>query len=517
MSLNSASVLPVAGAFIAIAIYIYMRAKTQALNRPLPPGPNRLPIVGNIFDIPAEEQWKAYAQWAHQYGTYALTSREVIYLEVLGQPIVVLNTEKAVLDLWDKRSSNYSDRPHSEMLHLIEHDWSFAHMRYGQLWRRHRRTFHQFFHQNAVKDFEKNLVRIAPQLLKRLYEEPAGFMQHIRHVAGAQILSVTYGIEAAESDDEYMAVMERAMSGISQAFKPPAVWVDYLPFLKYVLPWVPGAGFKQKVAQWKADGLAMKQVPWRNVVRDGPDIPIAVKLMERISHLNDKAYAEEERIAENVAGVAYGGGADTTIGTLQFFILAMSLFPEVQKRAQEKLDRVVGLNRLPIFSDRASLPYLNALCKECLRWTPVLPLGLAHQCLEDDAYNGNLIPGGTILFQNTWAILRDPKRYPEPEEFRPERFLKEGKMNPDVLDPAVIAFGAGRRVCPGRYFSELSLFINIASVLHIFRISPAIDSQGQPIWRKPKLVSGVIVHPEPFECTIKPRSSSAETLILGLE
>jgi len=207
--------------------------------------------------------------------------------------------------------------------------------------------------------------------------------------------------------------------------------------------------------------------------------------------------------------------AVTTVSTLHSFFLAMFLFPAVQKRAQDELARIVGPNRLPQFSDRADLPYINALCKECMRWQPVTPLGLAHKSLADDEYNGYFIPGGSVIMQNTWAILHDPKRYPEPEEFRPERYLKDGQINPEVMDPAVVAFGAGRRICPGRYFSDMSLFLNVAYVLHTFDISPALDTQGNMIKPEPKMTTGFLSHPVPFECSIKPRSTHAEALILG--
>lgn len=80
----------------------------------------------------------------------------------------------------------------------------------------------------------------------------------------------------------------------------------------------------------------------------------------------------------------------------------MVLYPGVQKRAQEELEKIVGPSRLPEFSDRASLPYVDALCKECLRWQPVLPLGVAHKNIDVDEYKGYRIPAGSAIFQNTW-------------------------------------------------------------------------------------------------------------------
>ena len=63
------------------------------------------------------------------------------------------------------------------------------------------------------------------------------------------------------------------------------------------------------------------------------------------------------------------------ISVLHWFFLAMVLYPEAQKKAQEELDAVTEMTRLPEFSDRESLPYVEALCLECLRWNPATPLG----------------------------------------------------------------------------------------------------------------------------------------------
>ena len=142
----------------------------------------------------------------------------------------------------------------------------------------------------------------------------------------------------------------------------------------------------------------------------------------------------------------------------------MLLFPEVQKKAQAELTAVVGAHRLPEFDDEPSLPYVRALIKELLRWRSVVPLSVPHRSVEDDEYRGYFIPKGTIVISNIWcgiyvstchykyiingicrAYSRDPVAYPDPEAFMPERFLKDGKLNPDVQDPAAIAFGYGRR------------------------------------------------------------------------
>ena len=123
----------------------------------------------------------------------------------------------------------------------------------------------------------------------------------------------------------------------------------------------------------------------------------------------------------------------------------MVLNPKAMKKAQEELDRVVGKGELPDFSHKDDLPYIDALVKEVLRWNPPLPIALPNRAMQDDVYRGRFIPAGAIVIQNVWAISRDPNIYPNPETFNPDRFLKDGKINPLVLNPEDRVFGTGRR------------------------------------------------------------------------
>ena len=123
----------------------------------------------------------------------------------------------------------------------------------------------------------------------------------------------------------------------------------------------------------------------------------------------------------------------------------MVLNPKVMKKAQEELDRVIGKGQLPDFSDKDSLPYIDALVKEVLRWNVPVPISAPNRAMQDDIYRGYIIPEGAIVIQNVWAICRDPNIYPDPEAFNPDRFLKDGKIDPLVFNPEDRVFGTGRR------------------------------------------------------------------------
>jgi cytochrome P450 len=90
------------------------------------------------------------------------------------------------------------------------------------------------------------------------------------------------------------------------------------------------------------------------------------------------------------------------------FLLAMTMYPEIQKKCQAELDEVVGNDRLPTFADRDSLPYLATMIREVIRWGPTTPLGAPHCVEQDDVHNGYFIPKGSIIMPNIWYALFPP-------------------------------------------------------------------------------------------------------------
>ena len=83
--------------------------------------------------------------------------------------------------------------------------------------------------------------------------------------------------------------------------------------------------------------------------------------------------------------------------------------------------------------------------KELLRWNPPLPVSIPKKTTQDDMYRGYFIPAGATVIENIWAVFRDPDIYPDPEGFNPDRFLKDGEINPLIFNPEDRVFGSGRR------------------------------------------------------------------------
>ncbi|KAG1785221.1 cytochrome P450 [Suillus plorans] len=150
-------------------------------------------------------------------------------------------------------------------------------------------------------------------------------------------------------------------------------------------------------------------------------------------------------------------------------MMAAATHTDTQARVQEKLDNVVGRTRLPTFDDQEMLPQVTAFMLESLRWRPVSLGGFAHRATKDIIWKNYLIPAGTTVIGNHWAIANDPEVFPEPHTFNPQRWIDDaGRVRGDLR---FFTFGFGRRVCPGQHVVNRSVFITTALILWAFRLS----------------------------------------------
>uniref|UniRef100_A0A0E0KF29 Uncharacterized protein n=1 Tax=Oryza punctata TaxID=4537 RepID=A0A0E0KF29_ORYPU len=196
-------------------------------------------------------------------------------------------------------------------------------------------------------------------------------------------------------------------------------------------------------------------------------------------------------------------GTDTVAILLEWIMARMVLHPDIQAKAQEELDAVVGRGRAVSDADVAGLRYLQCVVKETLRVHPPGPLlSWARLAVHDAHVGGHMIPAGTTAMVNMWAIAHDPELWPEPDAFRPERFAEE---DVSVLggDLRLAPFGAGRRVCPGKTLALATVHLWLAQLLHRFEWAP-VSGGGGGVDLSESLNMSLEME-KPLECKAKPR------------
>ncbi|KAF5360986.1 hypothetical protein D9756_005147 [Leucocoprinus leucothites] len=509
--------------------FIYKNRRRRLL--PFPPGPSPWPIVKNTFTIPLINAHGYYKELGAKLGS------KLLYLEALGQPMLIINDISIAQDLLEKRSALYSSRPAIPMLNdVVGIRTYFAFMPYGDYWRIHRRMFQQHFaEKHLARNQERAMEFIRKGLLVNLLESPDNFDEHIRNCIGGIAVSITYGLPVQRKHDPLVRFSEETLAVAGTIAAPGNFLVNIVPSLKHVPEWIPGAGFKQVAKKVRADLVKLAEEPFEATVK----IMASLAFSNIASQLRYLYYDRKEKrhlcalsqthwkgivIVQTmrprqftpnrqqqwslVVSYEHNSRINRVAGLQDYIPSFIQRRPDVLTKAQKEVDDVVGTNRLPEFSDIPHLQYLSAVIKETLRWNPVAPMGIPHHTSEEDVYMGYYIPKGCTVFANAYAMLYDDEIFPEPQEFKPERFIKDGRIRDDLPDPEYVAtFGFGRRVCPGAHIARSTIHLAAASLLHLFDIAPALDNDGNPIEVIPQFKQdSIVAEPLPFCCKMTPRT-----------
>ena len=334
------------------------------------------------------------------------------------------------------------------------------------------------------------------------------------------MLKITYGYNIdwlnidAKNPDPLVDLIEKAMHNLSLAAKPMSWIIDVIPAVKHLPDWFPLTSYRKTAQEWRNVNNSTAYISYNFVQRQMAlgqhrDSHVS-QLLENLRDKNTGAIDPLDEEAIIWTGVSlYAAGSDSTSAIISSVVCGLVMFPDVQRKAQEELDRVVGKGRLPEFSDRASLPYINGIVKEAWRWNPVGPMGMVHETDEDIIYNNHLIPKGSYLLPSLWWFMHDPKNYHEPLQFKPERYYEPY----NETDSAEFAFGYGRRSCAGRYFADNSVFLIVSRLLYLFDFKKARDASGNEIPVHLEPVDGMFNRPAPFEFKVEARSQDAKDLV----
>ncbi|KAK2033146.1 flavonoid 3-hydroxylase [Colletotrichum zoysiae] len=493
---------------VILAIGKLFQARKNA--KPLP-GPKGLPLIGNLRDLPPPGTFAPY-HWVKHKEMYGPISS----INVLGDTIIILNEAQVAFDLLEKKSLTFSGRHRLWFLRVVGWGNATGSLQYDETLRIHRKHFARMIGTQATaSQFDELQEAEVAHFLLHMLDDPENLEAHIIKEVGSVILQIVYGYSTENfKKDPLLSLITRVMERFALSAVPGAYLVNNIPMLRYVPSWFPGAGWKKEAKLFSKDLKESIDKPYSFVEHQMAQGNNNKSFLSQLID-PDKQTPEDKDINKWVSASMFQGGSDTTVASLSAFFMAMTLYPDVQKKAQEEIDRVVGSERLPTPDDRDRLPYVGAIVTEIIRWWPVGPMGLPHKNMEETTYRGYRIPKSSILMANIWAFTHDPTVYKNPMEFWPERFL-EGQGREPEFDPRKLSFGFGRRICPGKVLAENTLFLSISQSLAVFQVAKKVVD-GKVIVPKVEPKPGVISHPAHFETSIKPRSPHHEELIRSLE
>lgn len=414
----------------------------------------------------------------------------------------MLGDARVARELLDKRSNIYSSRPHVAMGgDIVSKGLRTLLMPYGAQWRLHQRLQASYLNIRVSQTYCDLQDIESKQLIFEMLST-SDFTNRFHRYSSSLIYTLAYGKRMELGDEPEVEAIDQIMDNFLYAARVGTWIVDALPMLNHLPKWL---------APWKQYGDKLHDFEARNystfmdeaLKRESWNWCKQVKAMPESRNMSPLEQAYD-------VGIIYEAGSDTTTMALEIFVMAAILYPSVMQKAQAELDSVVGPDRLPSFSDKPSLPMIDGIMKEVLRWRPVSAGGIPHAVTQDDEYMGYKIPKGATVIGNHWAISLDEAVYGDPHTFDPERWIKY----PDL---PLVAFGFGRRQCTGQHIAKNSLFINIARLLWAFDIGHAFEEvNGVKVKHQVDpfaFTQGFNSRPLPFKASFKVRSAQAAEVV----
>ncbi|KAL1885084.1 hypothetical protein Plec18167_001741 [Paecilomyces lecythidis] len=511
------SELPVSPSLVvataALLFCLYKLLQIGRRPKGMPPGPPTAPILGNLHQLPENDVHLQFKKWADEYGD--------MYSVMLGnQRMVVVNSPKVVKDLIDLRSNNYSSRPEMYVGQtLISGGYRLVLMQYDEGWRKARKMIHNLLNIKTAVNYIPFQELELRQMLADMVKKPNKYHDHVRRYSTSLVTSIAFGWRSLAFNDPEVKQIYEGFEQFAVASQVSASMLDYFPVLRLLPDFMNPSKkrgkelHKEEIALYKSYMLKVKERMQQGIIT-GAFCEDMFKRQEKDGFTDDWA--------SYVSGTLLEAGSDTTASIFLSFAVAMINFPEVQKKAQQEIDRVIGSDRLPTMADESNLQYIRGVVKESLRFLPSSILGIVpHATTNDDEYNGYKLPAKTGVMINVWALNNDPERYPNPRNFDPDRYKNDflrAQESATLSDPYQrdhFTFGAGRRVCPGLNIAERSLFLGIAYMLSAFSFEHALDENGKPIPVSTEAVTqGIVCRPVPFQYKLVERDPAKTKMVL---
>ena len=334
------------------------------------------------------------------------------------------------------------------------------------------------FYFRHMKDLGMGKSGMEPMIMEEAQKLIATFSKRIGKVTSLKlqlnvsILNAMWHIMTGEileyDDPRCKEIIEKfyIMMARSNAVTPLLMW----PWLRYIIPKQSGYT-NTKEATERVTELIEESYDWHlktfdtNNMRDFTDIYIN----EMMIHKDDanSTFNREDGKHNYIVVMTnmFVAGSETTSNTINYTLWYLCKYPEVQKKLQEEIDTVVGKDRVPTMNDKASLPYMEAVVHETQRIVGLAYNGIQRVAKRHVKLGGYDLPKGTRLGTALYEIMHDPTYWKDPEVYLPERFLKDGKFQPDER---FVAFGIGKRNCMGKTLAQIELLLFLSAFIQRF-------------------------------------------------
>nr|XP_006822908.1 PREDICTED: cytochrome P450 1A1-like [Saccoglossus kowalevskii] len=419
---------------LSVVLMILILAGLWTLHRPgyLPPGPPGYPFIGNMLDM-ADNAHLSLTAHSKQYG-------DMFSIKLGTLDIVMLNSIGVVKEALVKKQDAFADRPSFFTGDIFsEGRRNISNGEYNPTWKCLRKYAHQGIRHFAKPDQVERYIHeeTFPQIREFIENKdgrPFDPKPLVMLMVANVICGMCFGTKYSLEDPELLYILKLIKELTAATGNGFAA--DFAPVLQYV-PSPAIRNFKRICQEW-------------------------------VMFIQDKV--DEHRKDFKPAAL------DQTRHAIDWAIVYLVHFPDVQAKVHQEIDEQIGVDSLPKICDKDRLPFCQAVIMELMRVRTVVPLSLPLKTTCATTLGGFELPKGTVVWPNLWALHMDEREWDKPEEFHPERFLNdEGNLKPKP--ESYLPFSAGRRGCLGEALVKDELFLMFTCLLQqfVFTVPPGAE------------------------------------------
>jgi cytochrome P450 len=438
------------------------------------PGPRGLPILGSMLQIDASRLHLIAEKWSRKYGDY-------FRFRLGRRELLVIRNPEAIASVLRDRPDGFSRTSRlTAIAKEIGFDGLFSVN--GEQWRRQRPMVMAGLDPAHIKSYFPALVRITQRFAGRWQRAAAAgetidlqpdLMRYTVDVTAGLAFGVD--INTLESDEEVIQThLDKVFPALQRRLLAPFPYWRWLRLpAERALAWHLRE-LHRAVAGFIA--LARRRMDADPSLRTRPANLIEAMIAARDTQGSGLHDAD---VAGNVLTMLLAG-EDTTANTLAWMIYLLSRHPQAMRRARDEVDAVIGAQALPTqYEHLSALPFVEACAHETMRLKPVAPIQMI-QAARDSVVAGIRIPAGQLVMLLMRPAATDERYFPSPQEFDPARWLADEAPSRAASSAKRVAmpFGAGPRLCPGRYLAMQEIKMVIAMLLGGFDIERVSTPDG---------------------------------------
>ncbi|XP_050234952.1 premnaspirodiene oxygenase-like [Mercurialis annua] len=446
--------------FILRAIWKKLKS-SKPLN--LPPGPWKLPIIGNMHKLIGGLPHHKLGDLAKKYGP-------VLQLQIGQVPTVVISSAETAKQVMKTHDTIFAQRPFLLVADIVFYksaDIGFA--RYGDHWRQMRKIcMLELFSVRRVQLFRPIREEAVSNLISSIAssaESPTNLTKMLNLLSSSIITKAAFGKKCLVDQEEFLPIADEViemLAGFSIA--------DLFPAIK-LLRFITGIRYKLEKLHKKVDVVLENIINAHKKSKASSKIDLEDEdIVHVLLNLQEQGNLELPLTTDSIKAVIldlFIAGVDTSALTLGWVMSELMKNPRVMQKAQAEVRQV--------FKDKGAvdevgfekLKYFKLIIKETLRLHPPAPLIPPREASKQCQIDGYDIPIMTRVLVNVWAIGRDPNYWIEPETFLPERF-EDGRIDFKGNNFEYLPFGGGRRLCPGISFAMANVELALANLLFHF-------------------------------------------------